>query len=68
MNYSEERSKMRKDDLERMLLAEDSFLEHWIVQFSLYSDLSAFTLGFKRMQKRHEWVKSELNKIKDAKG
>ena len=58
---------MKKEDIERMLLSEEYFLEHWIVQFTFHSDTSAFCLGFRDMKKRLEWVKSELKKLKNEK-
>lgn len=55
---------MSKEQLIKMLLAEEYFLEHWILQFNLYSDMSASCLGCYSMKKRLEWVKAELSKLK----
>ena len=52
---------MDKEKLLEYFLAEDYFLDHWIVQLALDTGIKSTTL--KRMEKRQKWVQSEITKL-----
>ena len=50
---------------ERMDEIEASFLERWIRTFNLYSDMSAFCNGYRRMREERDRLLLEQNQEKD---
>ena len=56
---------MKREDKERMFLSEQSFLEKWITQFDLYTDLDGLNHGFKLMNKRLNWINEQIKLLAD---
>ena len=51
----EKRIKERNDEMEAI------FLEKWIRTFNLYSDMSAFCIGYTRMREERDMILSRLS-------